>query len=80
MWGDGSGYLLAVGENGIMLQYDNDEWAPITSPVTNSLRAIWGASRDELFAVGDDGIVRYHGGEWTVTPAPGGVWLAAPMT
>lgn len=83
IWGDpaGSGAIFAVANGGEVLQYDGQEWRIIWSGVIqNDLIAIWADSPDELYVVGEGGvIVRYHDGAWELIPSSttsdlDGVW------
>jgi hypothetical protein len=42
------------------------DWVVQQSPVTSTLRSVWGSSGDNVFAVGDSGkVIRYDGSTWT---------------
>jgi hypothetical protein len=47
-------------------------WTPIPTGTTASVIGIWGASPDEVFAVGGEGVfLRYDGEEWLATSIEG---------
>ena len=67
------GTAVAVGgaasstETAVVLHYDGTSWAQAdTSRIgTRNLRAVWGSSPDNYFAVGDNGVIaRFNGDEW----------------
>jgi hypothetical protein len=74
VWGMADGTVVAVGgglsdstETAVILHYDGESWqrANASNIDTKNLRAIWGSSPDNYFAVGDDGtIARFDGEEW----------------
>lgn len=50
---------------------DEAAWCPVATPVSTlySLTAVWGSSKDDVWAVGSGGsIVHYDGTKWTATP------------
>jgi hypothetical protein len=74
VWGMADGTAVAVGgglsastETAVVLHYDGESWtrADASHVATKNLRAVWGSSPDNYFAVGDDGaIARFDGEEW----------------
>jgi len=55
----------AVGENGVILKYQNNKWQKVQSPTTNKLRAIH-FDNNIGFAVGDNGtILKYENETWS---------------
>ncbi len=68
----------AVGEGGVILHYEGEQWTKQTSPTTESLWGVWGATEDDLWAVGGGGregdlpvLIHYDGTTWenVVVPA-----------
>jgi photosystem II stability/assembly factor-like uncharacterized protein len=56
---------IAVGNNGVILEYNGTEWALMESPVTGWLRAVHFLNPSAAWAVGDSGtIVHYNGSQW----------------
>lgn len=56
---------IAVGNNGVILEYNGTEWAHMESPVTEWLRAIHFLNPNAAWAVGDNGtIIHYNGSQW----------------
>jgi hypothetical protein len=56
---------IAVGNNGVILEYNGTEWAHMESPVTGWLRAVHFLNPSAAWAVGDSGtIVHYNGSQW----------------
>ena len=83
LWLDGPDDVFVVGGGADpILRYDGVGWAPMSSPV-EQLNGVWGASVDDVFAVGPDGaVIRYDGRTWTGmssgTSSPlNGVWGAS---
>jgi hypothetical protein len=83
VWGFSTSDIHAVG-HGATAHFDGAAWTTTPAPVTSALRAVWGAAPDDLWAVGDDGVVLHGDGTtWTVSPAPFAgdlfdVWGTAP--
>ena len=55
--GDASGRAWAVGDNGMILAFDNGDWQEQTSPTQVNLRGITCTPDGNLFAVGGEGTV-----------------------
>jgi photosystem II stability/assembly factor-like uncharacterized protein len=84
--------VYVVGDNGLILvckascnSSSASNWTQMTSNTTSNLRAIWGPSGSDLFAVGFDGtILRYNGTSWSKMSTGGtstyfqGVWGSGP--
>ena len=65
---NGSGSMFAVGEMGAMARNDGLGWKALSSAVTiNTLRQVWGSSPSNVYAAGDDGLVRFDGASWKTT-------------
>lgn len=63
---------MAVGNNGIILYYDGENWAHMAGPVAEDLQAIHFLNANFACAVGDNGsILHFNGLEWTQLPGPG---------
>jgi hypothetical protein len=64
IWGDDN-YTVAVGVSVVLIN-DGSGWVPMTGDISDvALRDVWGASRNELVAVGDGGtILQYDGSGW----------------
>ena len=60
MWASGDTFIIAVGDGGMILQWDGSMWKPMTSGVTTTLRAIFGTSPTNIYAVGDSGTVLHY--------------------
>jgi hypothetical protein len=79
VWG-GVDYVVAVG-NSVALYNDGSGWTQMPGDLpTPSLRDVWSASKDDIFAVGDLGaIAHYDGTAWAVAQTSAtadmrGVW------
>lgn len=65
LWGSASNDVYAVGEAGVIVHFDGNNWTSATAAAAD-LRAVWGSASDDVFAVGDGGtIVHYNGASWT---------------
>ncbi len=86
VWGIGS-KLFAVGERGLIIEFDGREWAQVPggAAADDDLIALWGTSEDNIVAVGGRGIARvsvYDGRAWTTrqfssTPGLNAVYMVA---
>lgn len=66
VWGFSNSNVFAVGDDGVILHYDGNEWTPMISGTTADLYAAWGASITSVFAVGRYGtILLYNGSQWS---------------
>jgi hypothetical protein len=64
--------VWAVGLNGAAYHYTGTAWTPVSTGVTQTLRAIAGRSADSVWAVGDNGTITHWDGK-TWTPQVSGV-------
>jgi hypothetical protein len=70
--------VWAVGHSGVsavIIHYDGKQWSSqsLGLQTDQALRAIWGVSRDRLWAVGDTGVIRsFDGTQWNVDKSPTG--------
>ena len=71
VWGTGSGYVFAVGDEGILLRYDGVNWGSLISGTEENLNGIWGTSATDFFVVGDSGTIRYFGSGGSVGMSSG---------
>jgi hypothetical protein len=57
-----------VGDGGIILHYDGNNWSLMSSGTTDDINGIWGSSSSDIFAVGYAGmILHYDGHTWSPT-------------
>jgi len=77
--GDGSGRYVVVGDDGTALHFDGQAWELMETPTGQNLWGVWGASMDDLWAVGGDAftsddlkavVLRWDGAAWTELSAP----------
>jgi hypothetical protein len=72
LWGQ-DGVVFAVGDDGMILRYDGQQWRVESSPTTNSLGDVWGSGATDVYAVGGEGtIVHFDGAVWETVSAPTG--------
>ncbi len=56
---------LAVGDNGIILQYNGSTWLVVESSLIQHLNSIHYLATDKAWAVGDEGVIlHFNGNEW----------------
>jgi hypothetical protein len=68
----------AVGTGGAIWHWNGASWSAVSSPTSNTLRAVWAASATQVYAVGDAGVIlSYDGKAWTQLVSPTGVNLSA---
>ncbi len=69
--GAGPSDLWTGGKNGLLMRRHGDSWTATTemTPDLQSVKSIWAASRDDVWAVTSDGMLRKSGTAWT--PVPG---------
>ena len=72
---DGSAF--AVGTRGTVLHFDGAHWSLQTAPTSQDLWGIWGATADDVWAVGGNGqadtqatLLHYDGQSWRAAPFP----------
>jgi hypothetical protein len=71
------GQVVVAGNGGTILWDDGSGWVTLETPTTEDLWGVWGASPDDVWAVGgrgrEDGqatVLRYDGAEWTAAAVP----------
>jgi hypothetical protein len=66
-----------------MLRFDGTSWSRVSLPDLGSLNAIWGSGRNDVWVVGERGVLHWDGSEWTpVSEGPGNgraVWGSGPQ-
>lgn len=70
VWGFGADDAVIVGDAGTVLRFDGITWkqVPVTG-TTADLFDVWGASPDEMWAVGFYTMLRWDGATWAPVPA-----------
>ncbi len=70
VWGTGE-KVFAVGEAGFITAKGSTGWAPMTSNTDKTLRAIWGSSVTDVYAVGDQAtMIHFDGTSWSKVTLP----------
>lgn len=86
VWTDGSGFVVAVGGDGIdgvaHVRADG-VWTRMPIPGATRLSTVWGFAPNDVLAPGGEGMLRFDGTEWTgealpVTAGFRGIWGSAP--
>jgi len=80
MWGVNE-TVVAVGRDGIILRWDGAEWQHMGSEFTEPFVDVWGASLDDLYAMGNYEIRHWDGSSWTTIisgVALGDLWGSGP--
>lgn len=77
VFGFSSSNVVAVGNGGTILSYDGTTWTRAQSPTTEDLWGIWGANKNDLWAVGGSGrsestatVLHFDGKDWEEWPLP----------
>jgi len=77
VWGTSSDHVFAVGQAGVILEFDGSQWRQAASGTSDDLVSLWGAGPDRILAVGgrSNGVIAsYDGTGWTsrsAAPLPG---------
>jgi hypothetical protein len=75
VFGFENGPVFLGGQNGLMLRYENGAFAKMTTPGTAIVTGIWGASADDVWAVGAESGGARGAFAWRLR---NGVWSDAP--
>lgn len=86
IWGTSSDHIFAVGQTGVIIEYNGTDWQQIDAGTADDLVSLWGNGPDEIVAVGgrSNGVIAtYDGNQWTsrsAAPLPGlnGVFALSP--
>lgn len=74
----------AVGDGGVTLHYDGDQWESVDNPTGADLRDVWASDSNDVWAVGTGGeILHYDGNDWASLDTPAdedlyGLWGSGP--
>ena len=63
VWGPSKEMVFTVGDLGMIMYRDGDQWTQIESNTEEYLTAIWGSSDEDMYAVGDNGLILHWNGE-----------------
>lgn len=82
VWAAGANDVFAVGDNGVILRRQNNEWLTMASGTTQSLRGVHGTSASNVWAVGLNGtVLHYDGAAWSTVAVTASnidaIWLAS---
>ena len=73
VWGSSGADVFAVGDDGVILHYDGNNWDLMASGSTADLYGVWGLSDSQVYAVGRYGTVLYYdGAQWNKIDMDGG--------
>lgn len=77
VWGFGADDVTAVGNHGTVLHWDGRAWTRQSTPRTENLWGVWGASSTDLWAVGGNGaaddrpvLLHWDGAAWSDVAVP----------
>jgi hypothetical protein len=75
IWSDETGdHAFAVGRNGMIAKGTRGTWTAVPAATSSELRAVWGASPDDVFAAGYDGAwLHFDGNDWNLSDLGAGV-------
>ncbi|MFO0552182.1 MAG: hypothetical protein U0271_27595 [Polyangiaceae bacterium] len=74
VWASGPDFALAIGERGAVLEYDGKTLKP-TGVRLGYVTGLWGASRTDVFAVGE-ALWHFDGDTWSKVATPAGMLSA----
>lgn len=57
IWAGTASQVIAVGDDGKIVEFDGVDWKGMNSPTTTSLSAVWGDSPTSVYAVGEGGVM-----------------------
>ncbi|AKU95871.1 hypothetical protein AKJ09_02535 [Labilithrix luteola] len=89
VWGDGTGIVWSVSEQGKILRWDGAAWS-VNASLDGALYAVWGASPTDIWVGGASGLFHGHGTSsaaltWTPISTPGNqtapirsIWGSSP--
>jgi hypothetical protein len=74
VWGSGPSDVHAVGDDGVILDYDGHTWTPVVGTSGASLEGVWGNGPQDIYAVGvlragERGIILHNDGTGWVEEA-----------
>jgi len=66
IWGSAANDVYIVGQPGLIMHFDGQNWEQQTSPTQAPLISVWGPNAGEVFICGHEGtVLRNTGGGWT---------------
>jgi len=70
VWGVSPQRVIAVGEGGTILSLERGRFSRHSSPISQTLQAVWG-TEEAIYAVArNGGVIRHDGGAWRVDDSP----------
>ncbi len=81
IWGFSEDDIFAVGNNGVIIRYNGNNWTMMESGTTMLCDEVWGYGNKYLYVVGESGTILFFDGEkWSMDQEPyenfTGVWAA----
>jgi hypothetical protein len=67
---DGEAWAVGTGGAIARSRSTSGSWAPVASPTSTELRAVWGARTDDVWAVGGNQFLHWNGSAWSVAAMP----------
>jgi len=73
IWGSSGTDVFAVGDNGLIIHYDGNNWSLMGSGTPDlDISGVWGTHGSDVFAVGSGGmLLHYDGNSWSRTSLDG---------
>ncbi len=62
--------LFAVGNDGLILRFHNQQWEKMDSGIERNLKRLWGSSENDIYAVGTFNILHFDGSSWQAIDTP----------
>lgn len=82
IWGTSDSNLIAVGQAGLILHYNGDEWTKMNSGTKSILKDVSGTSSNDVYVVGyDNTLLHFDGKTWMpvevkLESSLSGIWIA----
>jgi len=70
VWAVTDDFAVAVGSDGIIMQWNGTHWNETDCGTFYSLNSVWGNTADNVFAVGSEGtVLQFDGDTWQASPS-----------
>jgi hypothetical protein len=68
VWGTSAEHVIAVGDLGSVYRFDGACWERMDTDISRALYAVWGSATDDVYAAGEETLLRFDGSEWRRVP------------
>jgi alpha-tubulin suppressor-like RCC1 family protein len=71
VWAPSASFAVAVGDDGLIQQFNGATWTLMATPTNRNLRAVWGSAASSIWAGGERGTLLYYNGSvWQQVASP----------